>query len=122
MTGHFASPRYRLRLAGLVVLIVAILAAVAVYIAAASQPEGDALAYQIVGGESYAVSSGDSSRELQQLERLGGKTAVLTFKFQRWLASLWHGQRLAYTLVFIGAAVALLCWHIASLIDEPETA
>jgi hypothetical protein len=116
-----ASPRERLRLAAGLILIVGVLAAVIVYIAAADQADPDALGYQIVGGQAYAIGAGDSSRELQQLERLGGKAAVQTFKFQRWVDSLWHGQRLAYTLLLLGTGVAALCWYVAGLMDEPGT-
>jgi hypothetical protein len=119
MTAKFARPGDRLRLLALVLLILGVLAAVAVYIAAAGPADVDASGYRIVGGRAYA-DTGDDSRELQQLERLGGKAAVLTFKFQRWFSSLWRGQRLAYTLTLIGATLALLCWHIANLMDEPE--
>jgi hypothetical protein len=114
-----ARPRERLRLAAGLILIVGVLAAVIVYIAAANEADPDALGYEIVGGQAYAIGAGDSSRELQQLERLGGKAAVQTFKFQRWVDSLWHGQRLAYTLLLLSAAVAGLCWYVAGLMDEP---
>jgi hypothetical protein len=115
----FANPRERLRLAAGLILIVAVLAAVIVYIAAADDADSDALGYQIVGGQAYASGAGGSSRELQQLERLGGKAAVQTFKLQRWVDSLWHGQRLAYTLLLLGAGAAALCWYVAGLLDEP---
>jgi hypothetical protein len=116
----FANPRQRLRLAAGLILIVAVLAAVIVYIAAADEADPDALGYQIVGGQAYGIGAGDSSRELQQLERLGGKAAVQTFKLQRWVDSLWHGQRLAYTLLLLGAGAAALCWYVAGLLDEPD--
>jgi hypothetical protein len=115
----YSSPRQRLCLAAVVILIAGVLAAVVVYIAAANEADPEALGYQIVGGQAYAIAAGDSSRELQQLERLGGKAAVLTFKFQRWVSSLWHGQRLAYMLLLLSGAAALLCWHLAGLMDEP---
>jgi hypothetical protein len=120
MTARIDRPGDRLRLAAVAILIAGILAAVFVYIAASGQDDTDALGYRVAGGQSFAIGNGDSSRELQQLERLGGKAAVQTFKFQRWFSSIWRGQRLAYTLVVLGAAVALACWHLASLMDEPR--
>ena len=80
-----------------------------------------AIAILIAGGQSFAIGSGDSSRELQQLERLGGKAAVQTFKFQRWFSLIWPGQQLAYTLAVLGAAVAPRCWRLASLMGEPHS-
>ncbi len=121
MTARIDRPGDRLRLAAIAILIASILAAVVVYIAASGQDDTDALGYRIVGGQSFAIGSGDSSRDLQQLERLGGKAAVQTFKFQRWFSSIWRGQQLAYTLVILGAAVALVCRHVASLMDEPDS-
>jgi hypothetical protein len=114
MSKDSSQPHNRLHLAALVILAVGLVAALAVYIAAA--PSGpDASNYQIVNGQAYPV---DSSREMQQLERLGGKASVQTFKFQHWFASLWQGQQLAYTLAVVSALLALLCWHIAGLMDE----
>ena len=94
-----------------------VLVAVVVYIAASGREDPDALGYRVAGGQSFALGDGDSSRELQQLERIGGKAAVQTFKLQRWFSSIWQGQQLAYTLVVLGVWVALFCWRIASLMD-----
>jgi hypothetical protein len=117
---QFSTPRQRLRLAGFVILAVGVLAAVFVYIAASGPAVTDAVGYRIVGGQVYAAPD-DSTRELQQLERVGGQAAVMTFEFQRWFASLWQGQRLAYTLLLLSAAVALLCWHLASLTSDRDS-
>ena len=120
MPQQFSTPRERLRLAGFVILAAVVLAAVFVYVAASGPAVADALGYRIVGGQAYAAPD-DSARELQQLERIGGQAAVMTFKFQRWFASLLQGQRLAYTLLLLSAAIALLCWHVASLMSDPDT-
>ena len=68
-----------------------------------------------------AAAFDNSAREMQQVERLGGQAAVLTLEFHRWMASLWHGTRLAATLATLAAIAALLCFHIADLmIDEDD--
>ena len=121
MTSKFSTPRDRLRLAGIVILVAGLLATVFVYVAASGPAVADALGYRIVGGQAYAAPD-DSARELQQLERIGGKAAVMTFKFQRWFSSLWQGQRLAYTLLLLSAAAALLCLHLASLMNDSDPA
>ena len=107
----------RVRLAAVVVVVVGWLAAAVVFALARADGEQGADAYRVVGGQAYA-SDDASSRELRQLERLGGKAAVLTFKFNRWLTSLWSGRPLAYTLAVLSLLVALGCLHIAGLMTE----
>jgi hypothetical protein len=98
----------RLRLAALAVLAVGWLLALTVYLASA--PAAD-------DGGAAAV---DTSTEMLQVERLGGKAAVLTLQFNRWLQTLWHGRRLAGTLAVLSTLMAWLCLHIAELADGDE--
>ncbi|MGH8822710.1 MAG: hypothetical protein ACREWJ_15665 [Rhodoferax sp.] len=118
MSFKHSTPASRLYLAGTILLVVGLIAAIVIYFLAANQTGADAAGYNIVGGTAYPITLDDSSRELQQVERLGGKPAVLALEFHRWFLSLWHGQRLAYTLAVLSAAVALLCFHIAGLMGE----
>ena len=113
-----STPASRLYLASAIILVVGLIAAALVYLMAANQTDAGAAGYSIVGGNAYALSLDESTRELQQVERLGGKTAVLVLEFHRWFLSLWHGRRLAYTLALLSAVVALLCFHIAGLMGE----
>lgn len=115
MPGKFSTPHRRLQLAGLIVLLVGLLAALCVHVWAAGTPDPNAAGYRIVNGHAYAVPFDSASGEEQQLERLGGKAAVWTYRFDRWLASLWHGQRLAYTLAVLSTAIALACFYVAGL-------
>ena len=46
----------------------------------------------------------------RQMEVFGGKAALVGSQLDDWLASLWHGQRLAYTVAVLTALVALACW------------
>lgn len=48
-----------------------------------------------------------SRRYVREIERIGGKAAVFANDMNRWLASLWQGRTLAYTIALITAAVAL---------------
>ena len=45
---------------------------------------------------------------LRQTEMIGGKAAVLGDELREWFDSLWHGQRLAFTIAAITAIVALV--------------
>jgi hypothetical protein len=104
----------RLRLAALAILILGLFAALMVYILARPGVDG-AVSYQIVNGQAFVQ---DNSREMQQLARLGGQFAVMAFQLSQWFDSLWHGQRLAYTLAVLSLVVAYVCWHISSLMAE----
>lgn len=108
-----------LRWAGAIVLAAGIAAALVVYLFA---PAGraDAGNYSIVGGQVFAAPD-ENSAEMQQVERLGGKPAVYALEFHRWFLSLWHGRRLAFTLLVLSVVVALLCFHLAGLFaDDPD--
>ena len=107
----------RVRLAAVVIFVVGWLAAVVVFALAPADGGQSADEYRVVGGQAYAADDASSS-ELRQLERLGGKAAVLTFKFNRWLTSLWAGRPLAYTLAVLSLLVALGCLHVAGLMME----
>ena len=49
-----------------------------------------------------------SKAYLRQTEMIGGKAAVLGDELREWFDSLWHGQRLAFTIAAITAIVALV--------------
>jgi hypothetical protein len=104
----------RVRLASAIILVVGWLAALFVYVAMADEPDANS-GYQIINGQTYAIPLDSSTSEMQQLERLGGKASVWTYQFDRWLALLWHGRRLAYTLAILSTGIAILCFYIAEL-------
>lgn len=118
MFPRLPSPRRRVYLAGIVILALGLASAALVYFLAAKQGGASAAGYNIVGTTAYPITLDESSREMQQVERLGGKPAVLALEFHRWFLSLWHGRPLAWTLAILCAAVALLCFHIAGLMDD----
>jgi hypothetical protein len=103
-----------------IVVVTGWLAAAVVFSRAPADSDRSTGEYRIVGHQVFS-SDDASSRELQQLERLGGKAAVLTFKFNRWFASLWHGRPLAYVLASLSLLAALGCLHVAGLMGEPDT-
>lgn len=102
----------RLNLAGVLLLVTALLAAAAIHVAAARATARDAAA----GIDSTQLDA--SPRELRELERLGGRAAVSTYQFHRWLTSLWRGKRLAYSVAVIGLLSALGCFYVAGLMAE----
>ncbi len=74
-------------------------AAVAIY-ATAPAPEEDPW-----------IAEMETSREYErQVEVIGGKGALLANDLTRWLAGLWHGENLAYTVAVLAILVALAYW------------
>lgn len=84
------------RIAG-VVLALGLAAAALVFIVT---PVGNA-------GEDAATASIQETRQYQlAMERIGGKAVLLAAQFNDWLASLWHGRRLAGTLALLSVALS----------------
>jgi len=98
------SPSRRVRLAGLLILVLGGLAA-AIVLATASR-----------AGAVDVPGLADS--EARTLERIGGKATARTVAFDDWLASLWHGERLGWTLAVLSLVVGGACLHVAGLMDE----
>ena len=90
---------------GLAIAAVGLVAGAAVFVTASTDPEADAVAER---------------REMRELERLGGTATVQTVRFNRWLGSLWHGERLACTLAVLGLVVGAACWRIGGLMGEED--
>jgi hypothetical protein len=74
----------------------------------------------------WLQATGDSSvpdqvmqqRESRDVDRLGGTATVQTVKFDRWLGSLWRGERLAFTLALLSLAVGGGLWWVGGLMGE----
>ena len=87
--------RTRLRLGALVVLAVGLASALGIYLAAADDA-GGAEVYEMRISKPY----------VHQLERFGGKAAVMFDQLNRWFAGLWEGRQLGITVACITIAVA----------------
>jgi len=55
-----------------------------------------------------------SKRFANEVERMGGKTAILANDLHKWFVGLWQGESLAYTLVVITIVIAAGYYFIAS--------
>ena len=87
--------RARLQLGALVVLALGLASALGIYLAAADDPASAAL-HEMRNSKPY----------VHQLERFGGKAAVLFDQFNHWFAALWKGRQLGITVAWITLAVA----------------
>lgn len=63
--------------------------------------------------EDYDVYDLEHSKKyLRQVEMIGGKAGVFANDLSEWLAGLFRGPSLAFTVAFLTAVVALAC-HLA---------
>ena len=76
-------------------LVLGLASALGIYLAADDAPPSAALA-EMHGSKPY----------VHQLERFGGKAAVLFDQFNRWFSGLWEGRQLGITLACITIVVA----------------
>ena len=110
MHPRFARER-RYRLATRAILILGFAAAVVAYFVAAARPEnplGDLL---------------DNKKYIHDLQLYGGTANVLASEFREWLAGLWYGKNLAYTIAVLTLMMAGLVRFLAippMLEDEPR--
>jgi hypothetical protein len=77
-----------------------------VFLTAADENK-DGLSYEFVDGHVFVIAPGDSKRYRHDLERFGGKSAVLADDFNRWFVGLWQGRKRAYTWAVLAMATAL---------------
>jgi hypothetical protein len=79
------------------ILVVALAAAAVIYLEAGSAP--DEIPWELTD---------ESKRYRRSLEMYGGKANVLAVEIMDWFNGLWHGTNLAFSVAFLGAAVALV--------------
>jgi len=92
----------RFYLAGIIVLIAGLASAALIFISTADYTGGE-LEYEITHSKSYEF----------QLERIGGKSAVMGVELTQLLGSLWHGKRLALSVAFLSIGFAMVCFWLA---------
>jgi hypothetical protein len=90
----------RMYFTGAAVLIVALVAAVLIYVNV--PPPNPAVAMYSAVDPRYTI----------ELEQIGGTAAVLMAQFHQWFDGLWHGVALAYTVAVLGVAAAGVCVFI----------
>jgi hypothetical protein len=90
----------KLYLVALCVLVIGLASAGVIYLTV-EEPTPSAASYVIVDGKAYPIAPGASRTYVRELQRFGGKTAVLFDELNRWFADLWQGKALAVTLAWI---------------------
>jgi len=76
----------------------------------------------------YFTASDDANEEVErmrnskmymhEIQKFGGKLAVLFEELSQWLGSLWHGPRLALTVAWLSLATAVVLFLIARLYED----
>jgi hypothetical protein len=64
----------------------------------------------------------NSKRFTHEVQRMGGKMALVANDASAWFVGLWHGRQLAYTVACITMLIALGYYLIASAIKPGEVA
>ena len=83
-----------------VILLAGLVSAVIIYRAAMNESAGDS-SYEIIGGFVYPGGGGYTKKYVHDLQLYGGNAALLADEFMRWVAGLWHGKTLSYTVAVI---------------------
>jgi hypothetical protein len=100
----------RVRAGTRAILVVGFAGALVIYLTARPVP-GNPLGYDPL----------DTKKYLHDLEVYGGTANVLAAEFTQWFASLWHGQRLAFTVAAITLIAAFTFKFFATpLPSQPE--
>ena len=96
-----------MRLIAGLVLIVGLTGAAAIYFTAEEEPELSS-SYVIV------IDPAMTKTYTRDLERFGGKAAVLFDEFNRWFAARWHGKALGVTVAWIAVGAAAAIYWLAT--------
>ena len=113
MNREVADPRKCLNLIGVIILLVGLGGAIAIYASAGDDSES-VLGYEIVGGTAYPIRPDDSRMYRHDLEHYGGKAALLMDDFNRWFVGLWHGKSLAFTVAGMSIFISLVLFFVAN--------
>src|SRR5437762_891585 len=103
--------RARLYFSAMLVLAIGLASAVLIYVTAEDEPE-TGVGYVIVDGGVYVIPYSASRTYVRDLERFGGKAAVLFDELNRWFAGLWRGKALGITVAWISVFVALVLFAL----------
>ena len=101
-----AELKKRLRLSCLIILVAGLCSAMLIYLVAEDIPD-DSLGYVMVNGTVYPLATSDSKKYRREVQRFGGKAALLFDDFGRWFGELWQGKTLAGTVAGISLLISL---------------
>ena len=92
----------------LIVLLAGLGSAGGIYLTA--EDESSAAMDEMTGSKMY----------VRELQRFGGKAAVLFDEFNRWFAGLWRGKSLGITIACISVLASLVLFLVARKLRDEE--
>jgi hypothetical protein len=113
--------RKRLFAACALVLVAGLACAAWIYKTADDGPDISG-AYQIivVNGVPTPIAPNESKAYMRDLQRYGGRMAVIMDDFTRWWDGLWHGRSLALTVAFLSVVTSLALYFVALGVPEDQ--
>jgi len=108
----------RLYAACAAVLVAGFACAAWIWVKAGDEPDLSG-AYQIivVNGVPQAIAPNESKAYTRDLQRYGGRMAVVFDDIGRWWSGLWHGRSLALTVAFISVLASLALYFVALVVE-----
>ena len=121
-----AKLKQRLHLSCLIILVAGLCGAMLIYLLA-EEVADDSLGYVVVNGTVYPLATRDSKTYRREVQRFGGKAALLFDDFSRGFGELWRGKALAATVAWISILISLGLYLFARTLapdarerDEPD--
>ena len=101
-----------MRMTAALILVLGLAIGAAIYFTAEEEPELST-SYVVV------MDPATTKTYVRELERFGGKAAVLFDEFNRWFAARWQGKALGVTVASISIALAALLYWISGKSPRP---
>lgn len=109
-------PRQMLRLAAMAVLALGVGAAASIYLLTGEPDDSGDNQTIIVNGVTYSVPANATKLYNRDLQKFGGKAALVFDDLNRWFSGLWHGRPLAGTILWISVIVSVALFFIAGYV------
>ncbi len=104
----------RLYLFSIITAVMGLSSALLIYVTAGEATidyEGSQIV--MVDGEAYPIPLANTKMYRRELQRFGGKAALIFDDFNRWFAGLWRGKSLAVTVAWITAFISVVLFLLA---------
>ena len=95
-------------------------AATAIYLLTDDWDEAADSQTVIVNGVTYSLPANATKLYVRDLQRFGGKAALVFDDVNRWFAGLWHGKALAGTILWISVIASLAVLLVAQYLFPNE--